>query len=142
MKYDFQGHQRSHKVIFKFQRGSLANCALPSPSLFSLCLSIFSLSCSSIFLFFRPPLPYIPLNRRYNHPTATADKIFLMGNSCLRPSPLLLLLSLYASLSFLSLMFFFSLSLFPPSPLHWLHIHPMPLYLFCLPRSFSLFFQP
>ena len=115
---------------------------VPTPLLFFLLLSlsIFSLSCSSLFLFFHPPLPSIPLNQRNNHPTATADKKIWMGNSCSRPSPLLLLLSLYASLSFLSLMFFFSLSLSPPSLLHWLDIHRMPLYLFSLPCSFSLFF--
>ena len=65
------------------------------------------------------------------------------GNSCSPSlsSPLLLLLSLYASLSFLSLLFLFSLSLFstPPSPLHRPYIHPMPLYLFSLCCSSPLF---
>ena len=92
------------------------SCSLCPPLSFSYSLYAslsFSLSCSSLFLFFHPTLPYIPLNRRNNHPTATANKTFLMGNSCSRPSPLLLLLSLYASLSFLSLMFFFSF-LHPP----------------------------
>ena len=136
MKYDLQGHQRSHKVILKFQRGSLAHCAFPSHSP----LYLFSLLFFSLSLFLPLPLSSIPLKRRNNHPTATADKKCLTGNSCSRPSPLLLLPSLYASLSFLSLMFFFSLSLFTPSSLHWLHIHPMPLYLFSLPCSYSLFF--
>ena len=57
MKYDLQGHQRSHKVILKFQRGSLAHCPsppLPSPSL---TLSIFSLSLILLlhFSFSTPP---------------------------------------------------------------------------------------
>ena len=57
------GHQRSHRVILKFQRGSLAQC--PSPPLsFSYSLSmplyLFSLSCSSyLFLFSTPPSSYI-----------------------------------------------------------------------------------
>ena len=44
--------------------------------------------------------------------------LFLRGNSCSPSlsSPLLLLLSLYTSLSFFSLSFFFSLSLFSPPP--------------------------
>ena len=67
----------------------------------------------------------------------------LRGNSC-SPSfsyPFLLLLSLYVSLSFLSLLFISSLFLFSilPPPLHRPYIHPMPLYLFSLPRSSSLF---
>ena len=141
IKYDLQGHQRSHKVILKFQRG--ISCSPCPPLSFSYSLSmplyLFSLSFFSLSLF-PPPLPSIPLNRRNNHPIAMADKKILVGNSCSRPSPLLLLLSLYASITFFSLMFFFSLSLFPSSPLYWLHIHPMLLYLFSLPRSFSLFF--
>ena len=142
MKYDLQGHQRSDKVILKFKRGSLAHCALPSPSLtLSMPLYLFSLSCSSsLFLFFHPLLPSIPLNRLNNQPTAAADKKMLRGNSCLFLSPPLsfsYFLSMplylfsplyssslflffpptlasyppYASLSFLSPSFFFSLFL-------------------------------
>ena len=70
---------------------------------------------------------------------------FFRWNSCSPSlsSPLLLLLSLYASLSFFSLSFFFSISLFSiPSPtLHRPYIHPMPLYLFSLPHSSSLFLR-
>ena len=55
--------------------------------------------------------------------------------------PLSFSLSLYASLSFLSLLFFFSLSLFssPPPPLNQPYIHPMPLYIFSLSCSSPLF---
>ena len=69
------------------------------------------------------------------------------SNNSLAPhlsSPLSFSYSRYASLSFLSLLFFFSLTLFfiPPPPLHQPYIHPMPLILFSLSRlllSFSFF---
>ena len=78
----------------------------------SMPLYLFSHS-SSLFLFFHPPL-----------------------------TPTLALYPPYASLSFLSLSFFSSLSLFSiPPPLHWPYIHPMPLYLFSLPPSSSLPFN-
>ena len=93
---------------------------LPSPSLtLSLCLSIFPLPLS--FFFSLSLFSILHLN-----PT-----------SALNPP--------YASLSFLSLSFFSSLHLFfipPPLHLHWPYIHPMPLYLFFLPCSSSLFFNP
>ena len=78
MKYDLQGPQRSHKIILKFQRVSLAHCLSPSLTL-SLCFSLFSLSRSSLFLFFSTP-----------HPTSASYPT-------------------YASLSFHSPSFFFSL---------------------------------
>ena len=122
MKYDLQGHQRLHKVILKFQRGSLAHC--PSPSLtFSLCLSIFSLSrSSSLFLFFHPPLPSNPLNRHNNHPTAAAEKKIQWGTLAHHLSPPLsfsysLSMPLYLfSLSLVLLLsFFFSTHSPPPT---------------------------
>ena len=67
---------------------------------------------------------------------------FQGGTLAHRLSPLLSF-SLYTSLSFLSLLFFFSLSLFfippPPPPLNQPYIHHMPLYLFSLSCSSPLF---
>ena len=123
---------------------------LPSPSLtLFLCPSIFSLShFFSLSLFPPPPLPSSPLNRRKNHPTAAPNKKFegeLLLTVSLLSSPLLpspsLTLSLCLSIFSLSLLFFCSLSFFPPPPLplHLLHIHPMHLYLFSPLFFFSLF---
>ena len=82
---------------------------------------LFSLSLILLlsFSFSRSPLLSTPLNRRNKHPKAVANKKNSRGNSCSPSlsSPLLLFLSLYASISFLS--FFFTFSLFfhpPPTP--------------------------
>ena len=63
MKYDLQGHQRSHKVIKNFKGDILLT--VPLLFLLSRYASLFSLSrSSSLFLFFHP----LPLNRLHIHP--------------------------------------------------------------------------
>ena len=135
--FDLKGHIRSNKALYVYIFSSNNSSVQPLFSLFA-SLSFFSLS-----LFTPPPLPSTPLHRRYNHTTAAADIKNLRGNSCSPSlsSSLLLLLSLYASLSFLSLSlsFFSSLSSTPSTPISALYPPYASLSLLSPSFFFSLF---
>ena len=145
MMFDLKGHIRSNKALYVYIFSSNSSSIKPLLSLYS---STFSHSLVLLLSFPPTPLPSTPLNWCNNHPIAAADKKKIRGtlahrlspplsfsfSLCLSishssslflffPSPLTSTLALYptyASLSFLSLLFFSSLSLFsihpPPTP--------------------------
>ena len=142
VKYDLKGHWRSQKAFFVFKNQLFLK--------YLFCLTILTKFCMTVYiiktLFFKIWCLISKVIKGQIRPFMFIYlvQIISRGNSCSLSlsSPLLLLISLYASLSFLSLSFFSSLSLFstPPPPLHRPYIHPMPLYLLSLPPSSSLFF--
>ena len=137
IQYDLKGHWRSQKVFF------VSKNLLFLKYLFCLTFNLYQILYEWLHnkdTFFYNMMFDLKGHIRSNK--ALYVYIFSSNNSSVK-----LLLSLYIGLIYISTLclFIFSLSLIlffpsPPPPLHWPYIHPMPLYLFSLPPSYSLFF--